>query len=512
MERIRILATSDVHGYITPFSYANRQEVEGGLVKLAPQIEKLRDENTILVDNGDTIQGSPLLYYHHLFHSDTINPMAKVINAIKYDYVNTGNHEFNYGFDNAKKYYDAIDAKWICGNIRQNGQSINKPYYIHTFHNGRKVALIAAVTDYITNWEQPRNIVGITFDSVFEFVRDTVDMIHKEERVDAIVVLYHGGYEKDLESGIETEAQTGENIGYRLCNEIDGITAVISGHQHRSIASYCNGVCTTQTAFNAKELAMIDIEFDGDTIKATPTLIAPAKTYDEGLLHLIDDIENEAQEWLDKPLGEIDTGDLLIHDIFDARLHKHPMVSFLNQVQLDRSHADISGVALANEVVGFNHYITMRDIVSTYVFPNTLTVMEMSGENVLAYMEQCAEYFALDDNGNFTVSERFLKPKPAHYNYDMLDGKGVRYTIHVGNPIGHRISDVYVNNQPLDMNKTYLVVVNNYRATGGGNFDMFKKSKIHEEIQTDVVECIADYIRNVKVIHVEHEDNITVVR
>ena len=512
MDRIRILATSDVHGYVTPFSYANRKEVDGGLVKIATQIEALRDENTILVDNGDTIQGSPMLYYHHLFRSETTNPMAKILNAMKYDYVNTGNHEFNYGYENAKKYYEDLDAKWICGNIRYSNESINKPYVVHSFPNGRKIALIAAVTDYITNWEQPKNIVNVTFDKVFDFISNAVSLVKTNEQVDAIIVLYHGGYEKDLETGVPTEALTGENVGHRLCSEIEGITAVVSGHQHRSIAGYCEGVCTTQTAFNAKELAMIDITFDGDEIKAVPSLIKPAATYSEALLGLIEDIESETQEWLDKPLGELDEGDLLIHDIFDARVHKHPMVSFLNQVQLERSGADLSGVALANEVVGFNHFITMRDIVSTYVFPNTLAVLEMTGANVLAYLEQCAEYFDLDEEGNFKVSKHFMEPKPQHYNYDMIDGEGVRYTIHVGNPVGQRVSDVYVKNEPLDMNKMYLVVVNNYRATGGGNFEMFKVSKVHEEIQTDVVECIADYIQKVKVIHVNHEDSIKVVK
>lgn len=512
MDRIRLLATSDVHGYITPFSYATRKENDGGLARIAKEVARLRDENTLLIDNGDTIQGSPLLYYHHLFKSDTINPMAKIVNAMKYDYLNTGNHEFNYGYENAKRYYDDVEAKWICGNIFYNNERINKPYEIHTFPNGRKLALVAAVTDYITNWEQPKNIKNVTFESVFDYVSESVKAIRANESVDAIVVLYHGGYEKDLQSGEETEAQTGENVGWRLCNEIEGITAVISGHQHRSIASYCNGVCTTQTAFNAKELAMIDIEFEGDEVKATPSLFKAPNEYDESLLTLISEVEAETQEWLDRPLGQLDEGDLLIHDIFDARVHKHPMVSFLNQVQLDRSKADISGVALANEVMGFNHEITMRDIVSTYVFPNTLAVMEMSGANVLAYFEQCAEYFDLDANGEFCVSKRFLEPKPAHYNYDMMDGEGVRYTINVSKPVGQRVSDVYIKDEPLDLNKNYLVVVNNYRSTGGGNFDMFKASKVHEEIQVDVVECIADYIQRVKVIHVEHVDNIKVIK
>ena len=509
MERVRILATSDVHGYITPFSYASRKESNGGLSKLAVQIAALRDENTIVVDNGDTIQGSPLLYYHHLFESEKENPMAVAMNYIGYDYLNTGNHEFNYGFQNALRFYKDVHAKWICGNISYQNKPLNAPYIIHTFKNGKKIALLAALTDYITNWEQPRNIVDVTVEDVFTFVKRTVKEIQEKESVDAIVLLYHGGYECDFETGEAIETLTGENVGYKICKEIPGITAIVSGHQHRSIASYCNGVCTTQTNANGCELAMIDIIFDEGKVVATSQVMKAGHDYNQEMLDGIQKIENACQEWLDKPLGELDHGDLLIHDDFDARLHKHPMVTFLNEVQLDKAKAQISGVSLSSGVAGFNHSISMRDIVSTYVYPNTLVSLEMSGLNIKKYLEQCAEYFAIDSEGNIGVNPSWLDPKPMPYNYDMLDG--IEYTIKVGNPVGQRVIDMKFNGKEFDLNQMYLVVVNNYRATGGGNFEVFKQSKIHEEIQVDVVECIADYIQKHKIIHVDHKENIKVI-
>lgn len=508
MSKIRLLATSDIHGYVPPYSYGTKEEIKSGMARMATLIQSLRDENTLVLDNGDSIQGSPLLYYHHLFEEQTINPMAKVLNQIGYDYVNTGNHEFNYGFENLKKYYQELEAKWICGNICYQNEAINPPYVIHTFPNGKKIALIAAVTDYIPHWEQPRHIVDVTFLDVVSFVKRAVEEVRP--LVDLVIVLYHGGFEKDLESGEITEKQTGENVGYRLCHEIEGLDILISGHQHRSIAGICGSSIVTQTAFNAKELACIDIEFEEEGLVITPTLLPADAEPDQSVMKCISEIEARTQEWLDKPLGKLDEGDLLIHDLFEARVHKHKMVSFLNQVQLYFTNADLSGVALANEVKGFNHEITMRDIVSTYVFPNTLCVVGMKGSDVKLMLEQCAEYFTIEE-GKLGVSSRFLFPKPAHYNYDMFDGEGVSYTIHVNREMGNRVSDILIKGQPIEMDKQYSVVVNNYRAAGGGNFDMFERAVMLQDLQRDVVECIAQYILDKKIIHVNHEENIHVV-
>lgn len=506
MSKIKLIATSDVHGYVVPYAYSDNKERLQGLSRLAPIINELRDENTLLLDNGDTIQGSPQLYYQHISAPDSINPMSICLNYLKYDYVNTGNHEFNYGFDNMLKYYDELDAKWICGNIVYKNEVMNKPYVIHQFKNGVRLALIGAVTDYIPNWEQPKNIKDVSFNNTFNFIKASVETIKKHETVDFIVVMYHGGFERDLVSGEVTEEQTGENVGYRICNEIDGIDVLISGHQHRSIAGKCKNVVVSQSAFNGKELAVI--ELDSTNKEISVRLVGAGADYDEKLLEKIKSYEDATQIWLDQPMGHLASGDLLIKDMFEARLHKHPMVSFLNQVQLWASNAQISGVALANEVSGFNNQITMRDIVSTYVFPNTLAVIEMSGRDVILTIERCAEYFALVD-GKIGITKRFLEPKPAHYNYDMFDG--ISYTIDVRKPMGQRVSDVTIEGKPIELDTMYTMVVNNYRAAGGGNFEMMKRNKIIKEIQIDVVECIANYIQEHQVIHVDHHDNIKVI-
>lgn len=502
--KIKIYATSDTHGTITPYRYSDSKEMNMGLMKLSSLIHK--DKHTLLIDNGDVLEGSPLDYVHHLKFEGRIHPMAKCFNAMNYDYMNLGNHEFNFGKENVWKYIHDMNAVCLTSNLFDKGICFGKEYVIHEFDKNNRIALVGLTTQYIPNWEQPKNIVDMTFENVFDKLKQTIDKIKKKEDVKGILVVYHGGFEKDLESGVPTENLTGENLGYKMCSEIEGIDVMISGHQHRSIAQFCHNTCVTQTAFNAKELAYI--EWDLDTNERVARLISADGEADESLYPLIEEEEKATQEYLDQPLGRLANGDLLIHDAFDARLHKHPLVSFLNSVQLDFTKADLSSVALFNDATGFNSTITMRDLVSTYVYPNTLCVVRMSGKTLKEYLEKCAEYFEIKD-GKIGVAPRYLAPKPAHYNYDMVDG--VEYTIQVSNPVGSRIISLTRHGIPVKDEDSFTMAMSNYRAACGGDFFMIKDCEPIMAYQEDMVECLRQYIEKHPVIKVNHQNNIKII-
>lgn len=502
--KIKIYATSDTHGTITPYRYSDHKEMNMGLMKLSSLIHK--DEHTLLIDNGDVLEGSPLDYVHHLKFEDQIHPMAKCFNAMNYDYINLGNHEFNFGKENVWKYIHDTNAICLTSNLFDKGVCFGKEYVIHEFDENNRIAIVGLTTQYIPNWEQPKNIVDMTFENVFDKLKQTADKIKKNEDVKGILVVYHGGFEKDLESGMPTENLTGENLGYKMCSEIEGIDVMISGHQHRSIAQFCHDTCVTQTAFNAKELAYI--EWDLDTNERVAKLISADCEADETLYPLIEEEEKATQIYLDQPLGKLASGDLLVHDAFEARLHKHPLVSFLNRVQLDFTKADLSSVALFNDATGFNSTITMRDLVSTYVYPNTLCVVRMNGKTLKEYLEKCAEYFELTD-GKIGVAPRFLAPKPAHYNYDMVDG--VEYTIQVSNPVGSRIISLTRHGIPVKDEDSFTMVMSNYRAACGGDFFMIKDCEPLMAYQEDMVECLRQYIEKHPVIEINHQNNIKII-
>ena len=504
--KIRLLATADVHGVISPYQYSDRTLAQQGLARLAGHIHRLHDENTLLIDNGDVLEGCPLTFYHAQYEPDTHHPMADALNYLKYDYYNLGNHDFNYGYDMQHGYMEAVHAKCITGNITEHGKVVGAEYTIHEFDETHRIALIGVTTQHIPVWEHPEHIEHNTFENVFDYVKRTVAKIKETESVNGIVVVYHGGFEKDLETGVNTEAQTGENLGYKMCAEIDGIDVMITGHQHRSLATKCFDKVVTQTAYIGKELAVV--EWDLDTHEITAELLKADQPIDENLMALFAEKEERVQTWLDEPLGIVKDGDLLIDDLFEARVHKHPLVSFLNQVQLHVSGAQLSANALFNDAKGFRHEITMRDLVSTYVYPNTLMVLKMPGNILKEYIEKCAEYFAIND-GKLGVSHRFEWPKPQHYNYDMVEG--VDYVLDIRKPEGQRLVSLTYQGKEVEDTDEFTMVVSNYRGGGGGNFDMVKKCEVIKTIQDDMVSCMAAYLKENPELVVNHRENIKII-
>lgn len=513
---LRILQTSDVHGYVYPRSYSSHEQMDIGIAQISSLLEKYKTTNTIIVDTGDTIQGSPLTYHHSKENIGKQNPLAKIYNYLNYDFITIGNHEFNYGIDYLENYLKYLDAKIVNCNIideKTNQPKYGKEYEIINYDSGPRVAFIGATTHYIPNWEQPSHIKDIIFKDAFETLKKMVRHVKDTENPDFIIVNYHGGFERDLETYEPSMEDTGENQGFRIIKEIPDIDLLLTGHQHRTLAGKLFNTYYTQPALNGTGLGLIDIKFTSknnewnynvENIEILSTInILP----DVELLNLVKEAEAATQIFLDTPIGKTDN-DLLITDQLEARLHKHPLVSFINQVQLEYSKADISSCSLGNDVSGFRKDITIRDVIGTYVFPNSLVVKAVKGSTLLIALEKTAEFFELE-NGKVIFSPKFNTPKLQLYAYDMYDN--INYTIDLREPHSHRIKEVTFNNQPLDLEKTYNVVMNNYRAAGGGDYLFFKKCHTVQDIQIDVIELLINYIYDKKEIEVKTTDNINII-
>ena len=501
--RIRILATSDVHGYIYPYSYANNEEENIGYARISTLVEALRDENTILIDNGDIIEGSPLMFYHMHNKKDEVSPVAKVLNAMEYDYINIGNHDFNYGEKVLLKHLNELNAPCITNNILYHNKTIGATYAICEIAN-KKVAIFGLTTQYIPNWEKKKNIAHSKFLDACITAKKTVEHLKSLENPDYIICAYHGGFERDLVNGYPTEDLTRENEGYEILKTVSGIDVLITGHQHRSLAGNLFGKAYTQTKDRGAELACIDIYTDTGVIE--PRVLKADTEADKKILTLVQEEENQCQKWLDTPLGTTKV-DLKVTDEDEARLYKSQVITFLNMVAKEATGADLCANALFDRATGFSKNITMRDLVSTYVFPNTLVIKKVTGKVLREYLEKCAEYFTIS-NGVIAVSPRYLAPKPMKYNYDMVDG--VEYTIKVSNDVGHRITSLTKDGKEVSDTDEFTLCVNNYRATGGGNFNMLKDAPVVKEIPSSMVELLADYIMEHKVVDFVPVHNIKV--
>lgn len=514
---IRILVTSDIHGYVFPTTFREEKEEHLGLLKLASIIKQKRKEGPVLlIDNGDFIQGSPFTFYHHKYRNTLQNPMITAANYLQYDAITIGNHEFNYGLSVLKDVIKQSKFPWLSANIiGDNGNLLGKPYILKNI-SGIRIAILGVTTHYVPNWEEPTHIEGLHFLDALKSAKKWVRHIRSQEDVDLLLVCYHGGFERDIQTGELLEKDTGENQAYAMCKELDGVDVMMTGHQHREIAGKVFGKTVIQPGtkgnclgevivkITKKQEHIVSLSHHSSLIYVNEEVQA-----DEELCSLLQPLHDETEEWLNQPLGIVE-GNMYIHDPFAARLNEHPYVEFINRVQLRVSGAEISCTALFhNQPCGFLHHITMRQIIANYIYPNTLKVIELSGKDIKEALEHSATYFAIK-NGEIIVNPQFERPKQQPYNYDMWEG--IEYVMKISNPIGKRVIKLQYNGKPIDLERKFHVVMNGYRAAGGGNFHMFRNKPVIKEIQTDMPELIAREVMDKKIIRAECNHNWRVVK
>ena len=504
-DRIRILVTSDVHGYCFPYDYADGTEKDYGFARLSTLIKLLKDENTLVIDNGDNLEGSPLAYYHYRNEPEEVSPMSIAMKHIGYDYINLGNHDFDRGEDALFTHLRYVSAPCITSNALYRGKTMGPTYVIREIA-GKKVALFGIITHHVPEWVNPRTIKHMRFQDAYETAKKTVDILKRLEKPDVIICVYHGGFERDLETGYPIKRLDGENQGYEILKNIPDIDVLIAGHQHRTLYGNAFGKAYVQINNHGRELACVDLYTDTNT---TEIQVLQADTEpDEELLEKIRYNEERCQKWLDQPLGQTKI-DLAITDPVSARLDKSQVITFLNKMFMELTGAQIASNSLFLDATGFHHQITMRDIINTYVFPDTIVVKEITGSILREYLERCAEFWSVR-NEKIVISKAFEEPAPKYYNYDMADG--VEYTITVSNDPGHRITSLTYNGEEVQDDQVFTIALNNFRASGGSSFTMLKPCKTIQEIRTDVTELLADYIRKNSPIDFEPVHNIRIIK
>ena len=474
MSKLTIYFTSDTHGYLYPNNFASKQPRPMGLLSMSFP----KDGNTLVIDGGDTIQGSPLTYFCKLNGREL--PVAAAMNARGYDYVTLGNHDFNNGYDYLKHHLDALNAKCLCANVADlRGELPIASAAVHTLDNGLRVGLVGVVTDWVNRWEKPENLTELQVSDPFEAARKAIESLE----ADVIVGIYHGGVEKDLTTG-RLLSKTDENIACRLCEELH-IDLLLTGHQHIPMADrQWHGTHIVQTPCNAAAYVKVTLEEDGfHSELCTVPDTCPLSDEETALW-------TELNTWLDTPIGRLSEA-IWPGEKLDMAMHGSPIADFFNTVQLWASGADVSCAALGNELRGFDSSVTVRDVVASYVYSNTLVVLEVTGAVLKLALEQCARYFAVQD-GQVRIAESFLSPKVAHYNYDYF--ASIDYVFDLQKPEGERVVSLTRGGQPVQPEDKLTLVMCDYRATGAGDFDFYCDCPRVRDIQTEVSELILNYL------------------
>ena len=202
--------------------------------------------------------------------------------------------------------------------------------------------------------------------------------------------------------------------------------------------------------------------------------------------------ERAAAQWLDTPVGHIDVP-LYPAGHLEMALNGSYIANFINQVQLEASGADVSAASLDNSVKGFAQDVTVRDIVSTYVFPNTLKTVSIDRAGLKRALERSAEYFTLGQDGKPAISETFLRPVEQHFNYDYV--AGVHATFDLRRPVGDRVTSIIYKGEELAEDARLTVCINSYRAGGSGGYGVYAECPTVREGQDEIAQLITDYVR-----------------
>ncbi|AEA00738.1 MULTISPECIES: bifunctional metallophosphatase/5'-nucleotidase [Aerococcus] len=516
--KLTLLAMSDVHGHFSTQSFqARNKKTANGLSRFASVLKAKRrqEEHLLYLESGDMIQGSPLTNYEESHH-DYAKISSQVYNYVQPDVWTLGNHEFNFGLDYLKKSISHMPDSLALANVISDGEVFcHKPYRIFQCEDIR-IGVLGLVTQYIPHWEKEENIEGLEFKSALETAQYYIPLMKESEHCDLIFIIYHGGFECNLETGQPEEDLTGENEGYALLTSGLPIDAFFTGHQHREIATVWQGIPIIQPGFRAQKYGEVILEVDkGADGRLNKKLVScqlhslADQPADQGLEELLAEDNEKIQNWLDQPLGHLNRP-ALVDNFFEAQVEGNPYFALTNKIQMEAAGTDISASSVFNlDVYGLKQEVTIRDLVINYPFPNGLCRIKLSGKELRENLEKNAEYFALDHQGNLVISEDYLNPKVEVYNYDIYSG--IDYTIDVSKDRGQRIVQLDYQGQAVEEDDELYLAINQYRMAGGGNFPHFSRDKVLEELPTDIPNLIINYLANHDIVEVPENDNYQVI-
>ena len=511
--QITILGTTDLHGNIDPIDYYTNKPDNRGLAKIATLIKRARKENpnSLLIDSGDTIQGTPLESFHNRKNNQPPDPMMLVMNSLHYDAMTVGNHEYNFGLKVLEKARAEANFPWLSANTYDiaKQQPHYKPYIVKEVA-GVKIGILGLTTPGIPNWDNAPNYAGLEFHEPVGEARKWVAVLRDKEKVDVVIIAMHMGLGEDLSTGETSPGQVPhENEAISIAKEVPGVDVIFMGHTHREVPSlYINGVLLTQANYWGKQLARADLYLQKNASGGWRVYAKSARTMpaddrvepDPDAVKIAQPYDNETQGWLARVIGQ-SAEELTAKE---ARFHDTAILDLIQKVQLEASKADVSMVASFNSEARIaKGPVSVRDIAGLYVYENTLVVLEVTGQQLKDALEHSAKYFKTYVPGKSAAD--LVDEKIPAYNFDIAEG--VTYDLDISKPVGQRIQNLRFRGQPLSPTRKLRLATNNYRVNGGGGYTMYKNAPVVYRSSEEIRELIVDWVERNKTIPVKANNN-----
>ena len=509
---VTVLQTSDLHANLLPWNYARGAAADWGLARVATRVRQIRSSspNVLLLDGGDTIQGVPTAWLEARRPEGGPHFMAAAMNALRYDAMAVGNHEFNFGLEVLRRAQRESAFPWLSANTRnETDGSAAFPELLVKELGGVRVGVLGLTTPNIPGWEPAANRPGLSWEDPVETARRLVPVLRTQKRCDAVVVLFHSGLEADPVTG-EPNGTDHENQVVRLAKEVPGVDLILTGHTHRKIPlTRVHGVPVTQPGRWGEAVARVDLVLERRGRRARVVEVRGELLDSDGALETDPEIAEIAKKPHERALAYLNEPIVTASGPFPggrARLEDTALLDLINETQLAATGADLSLTSLLPfRFDGFAAGpVTVRQVYALYPYENQLVVLEIDGARLRAVLEHAASFYG---EAEWRDGRLLLAPRPGMtpYNFDVLSG--ATYRIDPTAPLGSRVKELRFRGRDVRDDDRFTLAVNSYRAQGAGGYAALKGAKLLRSYADEVRELLVERLRNAGTIHPSTDRN-----
>lgn len=471
---IKIIHTNDIHGKIE-----KEKKTKVDVSKFSAKLKEIRKEHsTLLLDAGDTVHGQPIVSISEG------EAMIDIMNEMKYDAMVPGNHDFNYGRERLLELAELAEFPIISANIYdEQGNRLLEPYALKEV-DGVKIGIFGITTPETIHKARPENIEGLRFEDPVAESRKIVSVLKEKERVDVIIALAHLGIDKST---------LPEHRSDTLAASVEGIDLIVDGHSHTELKEtrLAGGTPIVQAGDSMKCMGIVDFikKACGETDIASELIyredIESIKE-DSNISDILLRIDEENKKSTSEVVG-ISKRDL-DGDRFSVRTKETNLGSLLAEAMKYTTGADMAitnGGGIRGSIsAGF---ITRKEIASAFPFDNYVITKEVSGKDIVEALEHGLSFYP--------------EPSSAFPHVG-----GVTFKLDLLKEPGRRVHDVCIAGEKLEEKKLYKLATNDFLASGGDSYDMFKNAKMTGRYSS-IDEVLSTYIKNMRILEAEAEAN-----
>lgn len=501
-QTISVVYTTDVHGAIFNYDFVRDTIAPYSLSNVYSYVTAVRDtsKNVILLDNGDFLQGTPVVYYYNNVDTAGVNVMSRVFNFMGYDAVGVGNHDIEARHRVYDKIVHEIKAPMLSANIKHVED--NTPYftpYTIIERAGKRIAVIGLTTPYIPHWLDESYWKGMYFEDMVEAARHWVKVVRETEKPDVVIGLFHAGYNYEY-GNQNADTYKNENASVLVAERVDGFDAILIGHDHNLFNKEVTSpsgkkVPVLDAGVAARNAGLVSITFDKDgkpTCKASLVAmknIKPSDEFDKNFLPQ----QLAVKAYTRKVIANLDEP----VDAYKCLAGSSAFVDIVHRCMLKHTGAEISMTAplLINARLPQGD-ITVGRMFSLYRYENTLCLVKMTGKEIKDYLEYSYDLWITNpaEGGHLLKMSRPGRLANNYYNLD--SAAGIIYTVDVTAEKGKRVKIVSMaDGSKFDKRKVYKVALNSYRANGGGGHLEFGAGIPYTELKDRIISSFETDLR-----------------